>query len=77
MAYAVHFINLYKGAKPRNLTPAGNAAWRTCCWALPAGEDTKLEGGWVYLHEKKGNWSYFGGKVTAVESIIAPQYAHE
>ena len=39
----------------------------SCCWAISDDDANSLLGGWIYLHESKGDKSAFGGVITGVK----------
>ncbi len=68
MIRSAHFINRREGVGREGLMRVEGNRYSSCCWAISADEAKALVGGWIYLHESKGDRSAFGGLVDAVES---------
>ena len=68
MQQSAHFINKRDGSRREGLTRIQGNRYASCCWAISAEDATALVGGWIYLHETKGDRSVFGGAVEAVEA---------
>ncbi len=67
MARSAHFINRREGSGREGLIRVEGNRYGSCCWAISAEEAAGLIGGWIYLHQSKGDRSAFGGVVQAVE----------
>ena len=74
MFYNIHFICRDK----KNVEVVEHPIYTTGHWGVMNGEADKLVGGMIYLHEKKNDPSYFGGRVLSWDittEIVSPEHA--
>jgi len=58
-----------KGAHLKE-TVQKSGIWESGNWIVTADEAQRLIGGTLYLHETKGERSYFGGRITGFRPIV-------
>jgi hypothetical protein len=72
MAKAAHFINRREsgsGVKLVGVKRLNGNEYSSEAWAISVIDAQDLVGGWIYLHETKGEASRFGGLIKSVELV--------
>jgi hypothetical protein len=54
-------LNLNRAATPD--------AWESGFWDIPKDQAAQLVGGMIYLHQKKSDRSYFGGRIDGFQEV--------
>lgn len=77
MAYAIHFICRRGLDLPENVTQDPTTREFTSgYWDISDQDAGALIGGWLYLHERKADPSYFGGPIHGFVHTPRPDVAH-